>query len=49
MAVLAVYIAAKDNFTHPSLLTRWSTFTFKNGCVVRVAKHLKEDWFIVSH
>ena len=44
-AVLAVNIAAKGVIhMHCTLLKH---FSFKSGYVVRVAKHLKEDWFIV--
>ena len=47
-AVLAIYIAEKTFY--PSFITnKMERITFKNGCVVRVAKHLKEDWFIVLH
>ena len=39
---------SKRCFTCSSLLTRRSALrSFKNGCVVRVVKHLKGDWFIV--
>ena len=31
------------------LMTPWECITFKNGCAIRVAKDLKEDWFIVLH
>ena len=47
-AVLAVYIAEK--MFYPSFIAnKMDCITFKNGCVVRVAKNLKEDWFIVLH
>ena len=44
-AVLAVYIAPKDDFTHPLLLTRRNALLLKMG-MSWVAKHLKEEWFI---
>ena len=40
-----ICVAAKE--VYPSFIT--GTFSFKSGCAVRVAKHLKEDRFIVLH
>ena len=40
---IAVYIAAKDVFT----TNKTECISFKSGCVVRLAKHLKVDWLIV--
>ena len=33
----------------PFISNKTEHLSFKSGCVVRVAKHLKEDWFIVLH
>ena len=47
-AVLAVYIA--ENMFYQCFITnKMERITFKNGCVIGVAKDLKEDWFIVLH
>ena len=36
--------------TNPSFPTnKTKRFSFKSGCVIQVAKHLKEDWFTVLH
>ena len=48
MLVSAVNIAAKA--VYPSFITNKMKHTsFKSRCFVQVAKHLKEDWFIVLH
>ena len=42
-------LAVLDN-SHPViylLKLNQCYYCFKSGCVVRVLKHLKEDWFIV--
>ena len=42
-AVLAIYI----KFYPPFITNKMKRISFKGGCVVQVAKHLKGDWFIV--
>ena len=32
---------------HYYITTKTEHFSFRSGCVIRVAKHLKKDWFIV--
>ena len=45
---LGFYIVTKDVLA--ALITKKTQhISFKGGCVIRVAKHLKEDWFIVLH
>ena len=48
-AVFAVNIAAKCIIcaVHLYITNKMKRFSFKSGCVIRVAKHVKEDCFIV--
>ena len=40
--ISGVVVVERNTFSKPF-------FSFKSGCVIQVAKHLKEDWFIVLH
>ena len=41
-AVLSIYIAAKEVLP---AFNNTKCISFKSGCVLRVTKHLKGDWF----
>ena len=45
-AILAINTAVKALYVL-YIANNIKCFSFKSGCIIRVAKHLKEDWFIV--
>ena len=45
-AALVVFTATKDKYP-PFITNKTEHISFKSGCVLQVAKHLKGGWFIV--
>ena len=41
------FILQQKAYYLPFITSKTKRFSFKSGCVVRLVKHLKEDWFIV--